>query len=482
MFITISFQTLEANNIIGDKNACLGDEKVYSTITDQVIRWEAIGGEINGPNCLNNVEVIWNRLSNCSIKLFYTSEYTGVADSISNDINVISRPSPFVCGSQNTCINSKEEYTYISPNTFVKTTWEISNGLLLSSSDADTITVLWYNSGIGIIKVLATNENGCTDATETPIQINPSIEPEIFGNADVCQYQYEDYSAESLPNAKYEWTIDKGRFLGYANSKEVSVIWDSLGIGSITVEQINQNTGCSRSFTKNVSVSDVPSVTLDEFHDICYSADKFELFGGEPEGGYYTGDCVRDTYLDVIMAGVGDHKIMYNRMNSNQCVGSAVAILTIRPLPKAPIIAFDNQTLYAETDNDVQWYFNDNILNGAINKTLKPNYSGTYSAKASNFYGCKSILSNTINIDIASVNEILNTGQFSISQTDKEIQLTSKNKFNSVAIYDLSGSEIIRNDVADYQLTVSKSALLHQTYIIMILTNDGKVETIKFQN
>ncbi|WP_167614524.1 T9SS type A sorting domain-containing protein, partial [Maribellus sediminis] len=89
--------------------------------------------------------------------------------------------------------------------------------------------------------------------------------------------------------------------------------------------------------TADITVNDLPTVTLSAFSDVCVDAAEFALSGGSPANGTYSGTGVSSGQFDPATAGVGTHTITYTYTDPNGCTSSNTADITVNNLPEAPV-------------------------------------------------------------------------------------------------------------------------------------------------
>jgi hypothetical protein len=114
------------------------------------------------------------------------------------------------------------------------------------------------------------------------------------------------------------------------------------GMHEITYTYIDENL-CQGSATFYIQVYPLPEVTLEVPPSVCHDHHAFELTGGMPAGGNYSGPGVNeDAWFDPISAGVGTHQITYSFTDDNGCTNSAIASITVNPLPVVTLDDFDD--------------------------------------------------------------------------------------------------------------------------------------------
>lgn len=130
---------------------------------------------------------------------------------------------------------------------------------------------------------------------------------------------------------EYDWMIDPPEAATISGGgTNVTVIWeeDFLGVADLSVAAINY---CgigqySIPYTITRYLPDV-SVMLPAF--VAISEPAFELTGGTPAGGEYTGPGVSNGMFDPGVAGLGTHTITYTYTDINYCPNSAIDSITV---------------------------------------------------------------------------------------------------------------------------------------------------------
>ncbi len=88
--------------------------------------------------------------------------------------------------------------------------------------------------------------------------------------------------------------------------------------------------GCVNSDTSVFTVNTLPNVTFSTLNNVCNGLAAFNLTGGNPQGGAYSGVGVTGGNLfNPAVSGPGSFNITYTYTDSNNCVGSAVQSLAV---------------------------------------------------------------------------------------------------------------------------------------------------------
>jgi hypothetical protein len=95
----------------------------------------------------------------------------------------------------------------------------------------------------------------------------------------------------------------------------------------------NDSLGCSNTCAFTAAVSDLPEVACPGLPLVCIDAAPFELTGGLPAGGTYSGPGTSNGQFFPSAAGPGAHILTYNYSDANGCTNSCNFEITVTPLP-----------------------------------------------------------------------------------------------------------------------------------------------------
>ena len=102
--------------------------------------------------------------------------------------------------------------------------------------------------------------------------------------------------------------------------------------------QVRNDQGCeSTLYNITVTVNPLPTVTFTgTLATLCVSSTMYELTGGMPAGGVYSGPGVTGTNFDASVAGANTHTLQYSYTDMNGCSNSATNSIIVLALPSAP--------------------------------------------------------------------------------------------------------------------------------------------------
>jgi hypothetical protein len=130
----------------------------------------------------------------------------------------------------------------------------------------------------------------------------------------------------------YHWTItpDSAGTISGNGSTNITVLWnqDYVGVAQLRVAGVNYcGIGVNSNALNVTRYLPVVNLTLPDYVSITTPA--FELTGGTPLGGTYSGTGVTDGMFDPAEAGLGDHTITYTYMDPNSCENFTTDIITV---------------------------------------------------------------------------------------------------------------------------------------------------------
>ncbi|MES2589582.1 MAG: T9SS type A sorting domain-containing protein [Bacteroidota bacterium] len=262
-------------------------------------------GEINLSNTLlGNYDVTYTTAGICP-------------QSSTQEISIVSVPTINTILNQEICLNDTFAEVSFSGNNVDSFTWTNDNDLIgLASSGTGNIASFSpliddLVSNVTVTPLgLACNGNPVSftlTVFENPT-VNPVLDQEICLSDSFSQVVFSGNNANS-----FTWTNDNIS-LGLASSGSgninsfYSLVDNATAIISVTPHSLTCD-GNPISF--NLSVLESPTVSFAQSDSICSSGQSFELTGGIPSGGTYSGNSVVNNVFNPSLAGIGSHYITY---------------------------------------------------------------------------------------------------------------------------------------------------------------------------
>ncbi len=111
-----------------------------------------------------------------------------------------------------------------------------------------------------------------------------------------------------------------------------TVIWTSGFLGEATLKVAGENICGTGAYSNPINITRyLPEVTLEPFDWVCVEWPAFELTGGMPAGGEYSGPGVVNGWFNPASAGVGTHTITYTYSDPNNCENFDTETILVDP-------------------------------------------------------------------------------------------------------------------------------------------------------
>jgi PKD repeat protein len=136
---------------------------------------------------------------------------------------------------------------------------------------------------------------------------------------DICQFDEVLFQDESVGAVTtWLWTFEGG-IPETSTEQNPSVTYELTGTFDVTLE-VSDGSSSNTLFIENyIDVQMTPPTMLQPFDDVCLTDPAFELTGGSPIGGTYSGTGVDNGWFDPGVAGLGTHTITYTYAAANGC-------------------------------------------------------------------------------------------------------------------------------------------------------------------
>lgn len=163
---------------------------------------------------------------------------------------------------------------------------------------------------------------------------------------EICetgQVQFWDNSTGNI--VSWSWSFEGG---DPATSTEQNPIVTYNSAGNYGVELVvsNGTTTNTMGILNYITVNPLPATALQPFEDVCLTWPAFELTGGYPDGGTYSGNGVSAGWFDPMSAGIGTHTITYSYIDPEGCGNSAQQDIYVDPCTGFPEFGISHITIY----------------------------------------------------------------------------------------------------------------------------------------
>jgi hypothetical protein len=266
----ITIYPLPEPEITGDSPVCSRYSLTYTAETDTTREnhWFIENGEIIGDSAMEYVVVVWDDVSEGTLKVVQRNIETGCIDSTDMTVSINITPVPDIIGETEVIAHSTESYRTVNVS-YLSFYWEVTSGVINNNPENSEIEVSWGGTGTGTVKLVIThNTTGCSDSLVKNIAIN-STPITINGKKTVCAHSQEIYSLIPDENIEYEWSVTGGEIEGDNTDTLIVINWGEPGNGIIKIAITNTQTQETDTVNKNITILELPDVGIIGINEVC---------------------------------------------------------------------------------------------------------------------------------------------------------------------------------------------------------------------
>ncbi len=255
--------------------------------------------------------------------------------------------------------------------------WTFEGGTPATSSFQNP-TIMYYTAGV--FDVTLTVSDGTDNSTitlEDYITVNsmPGTAPAPTGVTEVCASGGNtSYTTTGLPGIDtYDWVIDPasaGTVSG--NGDNITILWEDSFLGDVTLTVAGENVCGTGNYSDPLEITRyLPEVSIEAFDDVCVGWPEYELTGGMPEGGEYSGPGVSNGMFDPGVAGLGTHTITYTYEDGLGCSNYAEETIYVDPCTGIIENAGDQEVMIFPNPNNGEFTVKLNLeINELVDLTI----------------------------------------------------------------------------------------------------------------
>ncbi|WP_346861882.1 HYR domain-containing protein [uncultured Draconibacterium sp.] len=335
-------------SLAGVDTACTGTEHIYTTepgMSSYVWTVSAGGNIVSGGTFSDNTATVrWNVDGSQSVSVNYT-DLSGCVASVDSTLQVTvhQSPDPTITGPDIICSGSSNSI-YRTESGMTGYQWVIvsGDGTITSGANDSVVYITWNSVGSHTISVDYTNENNCNAITPTELEVVAvdEVVPTITGVQSVCEGTTGSYSTES-GMLSYNWVVVGGTITagGGSASNSATILWDSAGVQTVSVDYLSIN-GCNSIVTDhNVTVDPMPHPTISGSTSVCLDTILY-TYTTEPGMTNYQwiysagaivigGGTSTDDYIDIQWNVLGTQSVSVNYTNPNGCRATSASIQNV---------------------------------------------------------------------------------------------------------------------------------------------------------
>ena len=270
IIMSATFPGLRAQPSTADPDyACINSMEDYwvTNTPGSTYNWVLSGGgTITQGQGSNAIRINWTTTGTFSLTVTETLSSTSNCTGAPVSLNIIVNPLPVPTATANSPFTGGDLNLIGGPDGMASYAWTGPNGF--TSTEQNPIITGVTAAAAGTYTLTVTNAGGGTASTTVDVVINPLPSPVITGPNPVCQSidgSTEIYSTPAHAGSTYNWTIVGGTLSGQGTS-QITVLWTTPGIGSVSVTETVTNTGCTATATIEINVQPAP-VTSRIYHN-----------------------------------------------------------------------------------------------------------------------------------------------------------------------------------------------------------------------
>ncbi len=222
-----------------------------------------------------------------------------------------------------------------SPEVVISWNWIFEGGTPSVSTEQNP-TILYTTAGVyDVALIVSTGTENSTLLLNDYITVNaiPAIPPDPMGPTAICgNTTSSPYNTSGISGiTDYEWLLEPseaGEVSGVGSSTIVT--WTDGFLGDVTLKVAGHNDCGTGDYSDPIDISRyMPTVLLASFDTACIEWPAFELTGGTPTGGEYSGYGIDNGWFDPEVAGLGEHTVTYTFTDPLGCENFATQTIFV---------------------------------------------------------------------------------------------------------------------------------------------------------
>ena len=433
---SITVNSLPVVTISGSASVCLNSTETYTTASGMTNYSWAVssGGSITagGGTGDNSVTVNWTSATPQTIGVNYVDgNGCSAASPTVYNVTVNALPIPTLTGPTPVCVSTTGN-VYVTDPEMTNYIWTVSSGGTITaggSTSSRTVTVTWNSATPQTVSVNYTDNNGCTAAVATTLNVtvNPRPTPTITGPSSACLNSTNNNYVTETGMTGYSWTVTGGTITSGVGTSSIEVTWTTFGSQTVSVNYDNLD-GCAAlsATVYNVTVNSLPTPTITGPSSVCVTStgNVYSTQSGYSDyiwlvssGGTITaGGGTGDNTVTVTWNTQGTQTVSVNYTNGNGCTAASpfVYSVTVHPLPVPTITGqtnlcvnsgYYNYSTEASMLNYVWMVSSGGVINyGSGTDEIQVSWvvagAQTVSVSYSSPYGCGSAAPTVLNVTV----------------------------------------------------------------------------------
>lgn len=360
--ITITINPTPRPSINGNPLVCENKKESYSVaipLAGNSYKWKVEGGTIQGLFNTQNLIVLWG--SSGTGKVILTQTNGLGCDSVSEfSVTIRATPVPqIVNGTPAVCEYSTQTYNALvqAGDSYL---WSVSGGNIIGSNTNSSVTVQWSQQGLGRVTLKEFNSVGCDSTVFVSLIKRPKPKPKIEGSKRSCAYSRGNIyqiDVTGNPDYSYNWTISPaGTVVGGIGTNSIDILFDAPGPYTISVQVIDNVTGCDSAVSMNVFVDTVQQAviagnTLTGCRPLTVNFVNGSTTNNTYQWQFGDGRSVNASSPSHTYSKAGNYIARLISVNASGCKDTAYDTIVVYDLPKPSFSHnYEGDTIYAVED------------------------------------------------------------------------------------------------------------------------------------
>lgn len=418
-------------NILGQNTICQGSSVTLTAI--------ASANTYNWSTGQNTASITVTPMVSTNYTVMVTDE-NGCSGSASKLVTVNTLPSAYLTGPSAICQGDTATYTVSGGIAYHWNTGQYSNSIQATTA--------------GVYSVEVYGSNGCSVTLQKSLMVNALPIATVTETAEICRGQQAALSADAPTGSTFLWST---------GSHQSHITVSDAGRYTVTITNANQ---CSNVYSSEVTVHELPMVTITGNNEICQGQSALLTASGDDASQYVwsTGD--HNAFTTVSTSG----QVSVTATNGYGCSASASRGVVVHELPvpqisgNLTICKGSSTTLTAIGGSSYRWDTGDST-NSII---VSPMSNHSYVVTATNIYGC--VASTAATVAVNELPEITLSGNRTIC-AGTSTTITASGASTYVWSTGAHTSSLVINNTGTYYVTATSVQNCSKTDSVFVKMN-----------
>jgi PKD repeat protein len=352
--------------IAGPSEICKGQTATYTALGTSyyTYSWSVTNGVIVNGQGTNTITVRWLSDGQGIVRLTQTNTLN-YKDYLSVFVNVFPKPSASIGVVQ----NCKEVFFTDNTTNSLSRFWDLGDS---TTSNLTAINHMYKSTGIFPVKLVVTNDQGCTDSSMLNISIPDTLDADFSMDTVFCSSEAISIINHSTNADAYYWYLDDS-LISVLKNPETFYCSEA---GPHTIKLVILLSGCVDFITKTILVNPSPKAHL-SFTEICNGGRYIDSSINVVNRLWDFGDGNTSALPEIshLYSSPGTYPVKLKVTNSFGCYDSSMQSIHITDAPKADFyidsmiclsdsLSIISKSLHADAH---LWFLEDSVISGLQN-------------------------------------------------------------------------------------------------------------------